>query len=100
MRVFWFTITLLGLFSTSAYAVTVTKTIGSSGRVYSTMTLWEADLDVATTYSSGDDAVGECYADSDFDEGLNMNGGGTIGLNSVVLTVAAGQCSLHTQQDV
>jgi hypothetical protein len=72
-------------------AGTVTKTIGTTARDYSTMTLWEADLDVATIYQSGDDAVGECYNDSTFDESVNINGGATVGLNSIELTVANGE---------
>ena len=35
-------------------AATVTKTIGTTARDYSTMTLWEADLDDSTVYQSGD----------------------------------------------
>jgi hypothetical protein len=69
----------------------VTKTIGTAGRDYSTITSWEADLDdFSTVYSNGDDAVGECYADSDFSEQPIINGGGTsmTGLNSITLTVA------------
>ena len=70
-------------------AGTVTKTIGTTARDYSTMTLWEADLDDSTVYQSGDDAVGECYNDSVFTEGnLIINGGSTVGLNSIELTVA------------
>ena len=67
---------------------TVTKSIGTSSRDYSTITLWEADLDDTLIYSSGDDAVGECYNDSTFDESVTINGGGTAGLSSVTLTVA------------
>ena len=68
---------------------TVTKSIGTSSRDYSTITLWEADLDDTLIYSSGDDAVGECYNDSTFDEyDIVLNGGQTVGLNSVELTVA------------
>ena len=70
---------------------TVTKSIGTSGRDYSTISLWEADLDDGGIYSSGDDAVGECYNDSVFDESVNINGGGTVGLNSITLTVAEGE---------
>lgn len=57
---------------------------------YSTITLWEADLDAGTNsevYKSGDDAVGEVYNNSTFDEGFTINGGGTIGLASRTLTV-------------
>ena len=72
---------------------TVTKSIGATGRDYSTITAWEADLDNDTPYDAGDDAVGECYDDSDFDmQGdFTLNGGGTLGLDSVRLSVAAGE---------
>jgi len=72
---------------------TVTKSIGATGRDYSTITAWEADLDNDTPYDASDDAVGECYDDSDFDmQGdFTLNGGGTLGLNSVKLSVAAGE---------
>ena len=69
---------------------TITKSIGTASRDYSTITSWEADLDDFTTvYSNGDDAVGECYNDSDFNEQVDINGGGTsmTGLNSITLTV-------------
>jgi hypothetical protein len=72
-------------------AATITKTIGTTARDYSTITLWEADLDVATIYQSGDDAVGECYNDSTFDETVTIDGGITVGLNSVTLTAATGE---------
>ena len=68
---------------------TITKTIGTSSRDYSTITLWEADLDDGGIYSASDDAVGECYNDSVFDEFVTINGGGTIGLSSRRLTVAS-----------
>ena len=70
---------------------TVTYTIGTTGRDYSTVTAWEADLDNGALYSSADDAVGEMYADSSFDEHCTMNGGGTVGLNSITLQAASGQ---------
>jgi hypothetical protein len=64
------------------------------GRYYSTITAWEADLDDTNVYATSDDAVGECYDDTDFNESgaVNMNGG-TVGntLTSVTLTVAAGE---------
>lgn len=68
-----------------------TKTIGTTGRDYSTITAWEADLDNGAIYSASDDAVGECYNDSAFDESVTINGGGTIGLTSVELTVESGE---------
>ena len=67
---------------------TVTYSIGTSGRDYSTVTAWEADLDNGALYSPGDDAVGEMHNDSAFDETIDINGGGTIGLTSRTLTVA------------
>lgn len=70
---------------------TVTKSIGSSGRDYATITLWEADLDDGGIYSAGDDAVGEMYNDSVFDESVLINGGGTVGLASITVTVAEGE---------
>ena len=72
---------------------TVTKTIGTSSRDYSTISAWEADLSSASIYSNGDDAVGACYNDSPYDEAVTINGGNSIGgssgqdLNSRKLTV-------------
>ena len=70
---------------------TVTKSIGTSSRDYSTITAWDADLDNTLVYISGDDAVGECYNDSTFDESLVIDGGITIGLTSVTLTAATSE---------
>jgi len=70
---------------------TVTKSIGTTARDYTTMTLWEADLDDTGIYSSGDDAVGECYNDSVFDETFTVDGGSTVGLASIRLSVASGE---------
>lgn len=67
---------------------TVIKTIGTNGRDYSTITAWEADLDNSAIYAAGDDAVGVCYNDSAFSGSIIIDGGQTIGLNSVTLTVA------------
>lgn len=69
----------------------IIKSIGTTARNYSTITLWEADLDNTVPYDAGDDAVGECYNDSAFNEVITVNGGGTLGLNSVKLTVAVGE---------
>ena len=75
---------------------TVTKTIGTSSRDYSTISAWEADLSDASIYSNGDDAVGEMYADSTFtgatttiDGGTSIGGSSGQDLNSIKLTVAA-----------
>jgi hypothetical protein len=64
---------------------------GTFKRTYSTITAWELDLDNTVIYSSGDDAIGECYKDSNFNEAFTINGGGTVGLDSVKLTAPAGQ---------
>lgn len=71
----------------------ITKTIGTSGRDYSTIASWEADLDNGAIYASGDTAVGECYNDSTFSisAGITINGGGTVGLAGVILQAASGQ---------
>ena len=45
---------------------TVTKSIGTSSRDYSTISAWEADLNDGSIYSNGDTAVVEMYADSPF----------------------------------
>ena len=75
---------------------TVTKTIGTSSRDYSTISAWEADLSDGDIYSDGDDAVGTMYADSTFTGNTTtINGGTSIGgsagqdLASVKLTVHA-----------
>ena len=75
---------------------TVTKTIGTSSRDYSTISAWEADLSDESIYSNGDDAVGEMYADSTFtgatttiDGGTSIGGSSGQDLNSIKLTVAA-----------
>ena len=74
---------------------TITKTIGTSSRDYSTIAAWEADLSSASVYGNNDDAVGVCYNDSAFDEAVVINGGNSIGgssgtdLSSRKLTVHA-----------
>jgi hypothetical protein len=70
---------------------TITKSIGATGRDYSTVTLWEADLDNGAVYAASDTAVGEMYNDSTFVESPTINGGGTIVLAGIVLQPATGQ---------
>lgn len=70
---------------------TVTTTIGTSSRDYSTISSWEADLDNSGIYSAADDAVGECYNDSVFNEDVSIDGGGIVGINSATVTVASGE---------
>jgi hypothetical protein len=68
---------------------TVTKSIGSGGgRDYSSIGAWESDLDNVAVYGSGDDAVGECYADSTFDESVQINDGDLTLINSITLKSA------------
>ena len=76
---------------------TVTKTIGSGGgRDHATIALWDAGLDDASDYDAGDDAVGVCYDDTDFDMPgtFTLDGGdlddGSGDLATVRLTVAEG----------
>lgn len=65
--------------------------IGTTSRDYSTVTLWEADLDDTTIYGGGSRAKGEAYADTNFDESFTINGGGTVGLDWITLTAASGE---------
>lgn len=50
------------------------------------MTLWEADLDSGAIYASGDVAIGKLTDAGDHTTiGVNINGGGTIGLSQIYL---------------
>lgn len=69
----------------------IATSIGTATRDYSTITLWEADLDNGGVYAPADDAVGECYNDSPFDEVVTIDGGGALPLNSITLSVEATQ---------
>ena len=69
----------------------VITTIGTSSRDYSTPDSWNSDLDNGATYTAGDRAIGEAYADSTFTALCSIDNGDTIGLRSRHLTVAAGQ---------
>ena len=64
----------------------ITKAIGTTGRDYSTIAAWEADLSDTGIYASGDNAAGDCYADSDFTENVDISG--TFDLSSITLTAA------------
>jgi hypothetical protein len=55
------------------------------------MTDWESELDNTPLYSSGIDALGECYNDAAFDESVTIDGGLTVGLNTFTLTAATGE---------
>lgn len=66
---------------------TITKSIGTSSRDYSTITLWEAALSGAAG-GAGNDAIGECYNDSAFDEVVIINDATP---DSVLLTVPSSE---------
>ena len=72
---------------------TIVKSIGATGRDYTTVDAWEADLDDTSIYSSGDIAQGEMYADSTFESSATIDifNGGTVGLDNRTLTAAAGE---------
>jgi len=58
-------------------------------RCFSTVALWEADLDTDVFYDSDDIAKGEMYPDSTFSTNFGQVGGGsTVGLLCKVLTAA------------
>ena len=59
-------------------------------RFYTSITNWEAGLDDSDVYASSDVAVGECHNDSVFAETVVINGGGTVGLGSIRLSVHSG----------
>ena len=67
-----------------------TRTIGTTGRNYSTITSWEAAIDNTTYPSAGTDVLGECYDDSVFDESVLINAVAT-NVDSITLSVATGE---------
>lgn len=68
----------------------ITTSIQDEGGDYSSITAWEADLDNAGVYSASDDAVGSIDDNFLFAENPVINGGGTIGLATIKLTVGSG----------
>ncbi|MAF43980.1 MAG: hypothetical protein CMI54_07455 [Parcubacteria group bacterium] len=64
----------------------VARSIGATGRDYSSIAAWESDLSDTSIYASGDDAEGNCYADSDFSENVSITG--TFDLSSITITAA------------
>ena len=80
--------------ATNPYGITdpyYNQAIGTFKRTYSTISAWESDLDDTSYYSSSDDAVGEAYNDSTFNEQVIIESGDTVGLSSVKLTVPSSQ---------
>ncbi len=83
-----------GGFATNPYGITdpyYNQADGTFKRTYSTISAWESDLDDTSYYSSSDDAVGEAYNDSVFDEYIVIDSGGTVGLSSVTLTAPSSE---------
>ncbi len=70
---------------------TVIKTIGTTSRDYPTFTLWEGDLDDSAVYNAADDAVGDAFNDSAFDESFNLFEGTGLPLASITMTSASGE---------
>ena len=66
---------------------------GTLNRAFSTLSSWESSLDsgdFSNLYSSGDDAVGECYDDAtSFDWNVSFTGATSLG--NIKLTVADGE---------
>jgi len=79
---------LSSLWSIGAHQRRTTASIGTTGRDFSTITLFEADLSTATNFNGNSEAVGECFDDSVFDETVNFNDATPA---SVTLTVASGE---------
>jgi hypothetical protein len=69
---------------------TITKSIGTTGRDYSTLQAWEDALP-ANLVTDGNAQVGECYNDSEFSGTLVVAGETTDSTNSITLKCAAGQ---------
>ena len=63
-----------------------TKSIGTTGRDYSTVALWLASLPATLTAAE----VGECYNDSEFTEDIDLGAGITTTGFSLTLRAAAG----------
>src|SRR6266704_1201735 len=77
---------------------TVTNSIGSAGRNYSTIALWLAALP-ANLVTDGNSYTGQCYNDSEFVETNTISGHTTDATHVITLTTAPGQ-SFHDNSDV
>ena len=69
---------------------TVIKSIGTSGRDYSTLALWAAAIPV-NLVTADQVWVGECYNDSEFTAGVTISGLTTDATRYAQLTAASGQ---------
>ena len=75
---------VLALSGIPSFAADITDTIGTTGRDFSTITLWEDSLSAHT----GDNVTGECYNDSVFDESAAIDDSTPT---SSILSVASGE---------
>lgn len=71
---------------------TVTNSIGTTGRDYSTIALWEASLP-ANLVTDGNSYVGQCYNDSEFliTSGITIGSRTTDSTHTITLTTGSGQ---------
>lgn len=72
---------------------TVTQTIGTASRNFSTLALWEAALP-ASLVTDGNSYVGQCFNDTEFNLGttqLVIGGSTTDSTHTITLTTGAGQ---------
>lgn len=69
---------------------TVTNSIGTASRDYSTLAAWAAALP-ANLVTNGNSYVGECYNDSEFSAGVTLSGNTTDSTHTITLTTHAGQ---------
>jgi hypothetical protein len=69
---------------------TVTNSIGTASRDYSTIALWEAALP-ASAVTAGNSYVGQCYNDSEFTAGATFAGTTTDATHTITLTTGPGQ---------
>ena len=77
---------------------TVTKSIGTATRDYSTLQAWEDALP-ANLVTDGNAQVGECYNDTEFSASVVFSGSTTDATNYIELTAAAGE-SFQDHADV
>lgn len=83
----WLLVPGVGMGGIDAGVCIKTFTIGTASRDYATVQAWADELDDTPLYESGCAAVGVMYADTDFDEDVDLTLGSTVGLVSIKLTV-------------
>ena len=72
------------------HAEIIYKSIGTTGRDYSTITAWESARQGVIANRKRSEA-GECFADSDFNETINIDGWTGDVSHHIILTVAPGE---------